>query len=319
MTEQESCLTMIRNEWQAFCDNKNMPTFGDFYESDDEYLNFDRSNYYSMIHSTGYQDPFHLHLYNGSHRLKNSKSVHAGTKVTIKFPEHSSYFIVFHAHLVHSGGASIVERGEYQHSPRLFSYLRVPPQPIEPTVVQRHTTRVTSNSNNIPEDTVDTHSFKFVCHKNNKCRSCRRAMEEQTTVIELEKFQRNRKQSKIAQNELIHVIGNMHTDGWEIYEGVKFTNRFHIQIREIVTSHNTPFVGISSSNRKMLKLHSLESKKNWRIQSKKAIYGIFEDILNSKLKKIPYLSSNVVMDSTTIIANFSEVFEQTAHRDFNIY
>ena len=44
--------------------------------------------------------------------------------------------------------------------------------------------------------------------------------------------------------------------------------------------------------------------------------GIFEEILEKKLRKIPYLSE-VQLDSMAMLSNFGHVLEQEPHRDFS--
>ena len=83
-------------------------------------------NQFSCIHSTMI-DGFSFMAYNGSNKLMDRQNVNPGTKVEIKFPKDSSYFIVFHGRLVHNGASSVTaDDGCILKSARMFSYLRVP-------------------------------------------------------------------------------------------------------------------------------------------------------------------------------------------------
>ena len=116
---------------------------------------------FSVIHST-VTEPFNFNVYNASHRLEEDEVVNPQSKVTIKFPQDGSYFIVFHGRLVHCNGSSIHMENNLLRSARLFSYLRVPSHNANFTENVCSTPRLLKYKNVLKEGTVDTTSFSMM-------------------------------------------------------------------------------------------------------------------------------------------------------------
>ena len=296
-------------------ENDELPSFQDIYKAKDEYKQHENWNKFSMIHSTA-KDPFNFHVYNASHRLVQNGKIHKyGTEVTIKFPRNCTYFIIFHGRLVHFGSSSIIGgnrfKKKYLKSTRLFSYLRVPDDDSSDRS-ERYEKRVRGYKNEIPENTVDSHSFRFTCHKKNKCCKCKESIENRKLTIDLGKYNNENRDV----DGVTHVIGDMDRDGWAIYEGIDMSTKFQDEMQDLIEKYAKRFVGIGVNvNRRSLKMHDLDSLNHSKIGKKKAIYDAFNDIL-LKLREIPYFKY-VKMDSKTILANFGECQKQEPHRDYS--
>ena len=61
---------------------------------------------------------------------------------------------------------------------------------------------------------------------------------------------------------------------------------------------------------------SVECVRNGVMSKLRKLYNVFNEILEKKLRKIPYLSE-VQLDSMAILSNFGSVLEQEPHRDFS--
>ena len=298
---------MIKNN--DFATKITLPKFSDLYKKDEEYENFRNWNMYSMLHST-YMEEFNFIVYNCSHRVKEDGKIHHGSRVKIRFPKHSSYFIIFHGRLVHCGDEGIVDGNNYLKSARLFSYLRVPESASDG---RRHTPRLRDYSHNIPTNTIDTSTFKMICHTGNRtCRKCHHVIDNCNTTIDLPTMI-SKTQNKTK--EIIHVIGDINDDGWEVYEGYPLTRNFKFRLNEVLNKRDE-FHGIGQTNRNILHLHGLASVKKTKVTKYKPMYEAFDNVLKHKLIHIPYLS-NVVLDSKSIIANMGLTYTQIAHRDYS--
>ena len=265
-------------------------------------------NQFSCIHSTMIDD-FSFITYNGSHKLMDGHNVNPDTKVEIKFPKDSSYFIVFHGRLVHNGASSVTaEDGRILKSARMFSYLRVPEHTSQFNGNQRMSTRFKNYKTTLKEGKVDRATFGML--KN----GLRKVL---NNPIELP---RNSKYLQENNVDIHSVLGNMNIDGWEVYNGIDFNSDkhrgFYDDLSELLAKKQN-WNGISSTKRKMYKLYpSVECVMNGVMAKLRKLYKAFDEILEKKLRKIPYLAE-VQLDSMAILANFGSVLEQEPHRDFS--
>ena len=265
-------------------------------------------NQFSCLHST-MTDGFSFMAYSGSHKLKENENVNPGTKVEIKFPKDGSYFIVFHGRLVHNGASSVTaEDGTILKSARMFSYLRVPEHISQFNGNQRKSTRFKNYKTTLKEGKVDRATFGML-------KSCPNFIINKP--IELPG---NSKYLQDHQVDIHPVIGNMNIDGWEVYNGVDFNSDknkgFYNDLNELLAKKQN-WNGISSTKRKMYMLYpSVECVRNGVMSKLRKLYNVFNEILEKKLRKIPYLSE-VQLDSMAILSNFGSVLEQEPHRDFS--
>ena len=274
-------------------------------------------NMFSVIHST-VKEPFNFNVYNASHRLEENEVVDPRSKVTIKFPQDGSYFIVFHGRLVHCGGSSIqTENNNVLKSARLFSYLIVPDHNANFTGNVRSTPRLLKYKNVLKEGTVDTTSFSMMSTQWNDdeeniswCNTIE--LPSNKTIIE------NNATVNTKNKPISPVVGNMNEDGWEVYEGVDFLNKyplFHKQLDKLNSSKSKHWKGISSTKRKLYVLSDIENVTNGVMNKYRDLYQPFTDLLKL-LRKVPYLDE-VNMDNKAILSNFGYVPEQDPHRDYH--
>ena len=254
-------------------------------------------------------DGFSFMAYNASHKLKDGENVNPNTKVEIKFPNKSSYFIIFHGRLVHNGASSATDKdGNILKSARMFSYLRVPEHTSQFNGNVRRSTRYKNYTTTLKEGKVDRDTFGMLKHGDDACPN--------PPII----LPQNHEHLQHIKGELHPVIGNMNIDGWEVYNGVNFTADnligFHEQLGKLLSLKKN-WNGISSTNRKMYMLHpSVECVRNGVITKLRKIYNAFNEVQEKKLRKIPYLAE-VELDSMSMLANFGYVVEQEPHRDFS--
>ena len=268
----------------------------------------DEWNQFSCLHSTG-EEPFNFVLYNSSHRLKDNQVINNKSRYVIKFPSKGSYFIVFHGRLVHNGDKAILNRsGKPLLSARMFSYLRVPDHNARFNGNVRHSGRLKNYSSNVHYGTVDRDSFTF-----------RNDFSEisSSNIIELPA---NYHLLKKNMSQIQPIVGNMNLDGWEVYEGINFKisdlKNHSYELKNFITQTSKKWSGISSTNRKMIILSSLEVMTSTIREKYPSIYRAFKHLLNERLRKIPYLEE-VEMDNQVILANIGDVQEQQPHRDFS--
>ena len=265
-------------------------------------------NQFSCIHSTMI-DGFSFITYNGSHKLMNGQNVNPDTKIEIKFPKGSSYFIVFHGRLVHNGASSVTtEDGRILKSARMFSYLRVPEHTSKFNGNQRMSTRYKNYKTTLKEGKVDRASFGMLKNGLRK------------VPINSIELPRNSKYLEENHVDIHPVLGNMNIDGWEVYNGIDLNSDkhrgFYDDLSELLAKKQN-WNGISSTKRKMYMLYpSVECVMNGVMAKLRKLYNAFDEILEKKLRKIPYLAE-VQLDSMAIIANFGSILEQEPHRDFS--
>ena len=265
-------------------------------------------NQFSCLHST-MTDGFSFMAYSGSHKLKENENVNPGTKVEIKFPKDGSYFIVFHGRLVHNGASSVTAKdGTILNSARMFSYLRVPEHISQFNGNQRKSTRFKNYKTTLKEGKVDRATFGMLKSGPN------------TVINKPIELPGNSKYLQDHQVDIHPVIGNMNIDGWEVYNGVDFNSDknkgFYNDLDELLAKKQN-WNGISSTKRKMYMLYpSVECVRNGVMSKLRKLYNVFNEILEKKLRKIPYLSE-VQLDSMAILSNFGSVLEQEPHRDFS--
>ena len=254
-------------------------------------------------------DSFSFMAYNGSHKLKHQENVNSGTKVEITFPSKSSYCIIFHGRLVHNGASSVVNKdGSILKSARMFSYLRVPEHTSQFNGNYRRSTRYKNYTNTLKEDKVDRDSFGML-----KCG-------DDTAINEPIILPPNNEFLQQTKGELHPVLGNMNIDGWEVYNGIDFNadklKGYHVDLEKLLSMKRN-WNGISSTNRKMYMLYpSVDCVRNGVITQLRKLYNAFNELLEKKLRKIPYLAE-VQLDSMSMLANFGFVSEQEPHRDFS--
>ena len=265
-------------------------------------------NQFSCIHSTG-EEPFNFVVYNSSHLLNNNEELNTKSKVTIKFPRYGSYFIIFHGRLIHNGDKSLqdTKTNESMFSARMFSYLRVPEHNANFNGNFRQSGRLKNYSVTLDYGKVDRDSFVLKKESINKT---------QGQIIELPSnynFLQNPK------SNLQPVIGNMNLDGWEVYKGINFKGnnlKNHASdLQNLIVKLPKRWSGISSTNRKMIVLSSLDVISSNIPTDYQSLYRAFNILLNDYLRKIPYLEE-VEMDNQAILANMGYVNEQQPHRDY---
>ena len=289
-----------------FFDPLKLPRFKNHYSITQQINNYDSWNQFSVIHNTP-GNKFNFIVYNASHQLKNKEIVNPQTKVEIMFPKIGSYFIVFHGRLVHSGGSSIKSSdGQVEKSSRLFSYLSVPLHNVIPRS-SRRSKRLTNYTTNIRENTVDTNSFQF------DIKSLQRDLPVYT--IKLPEHSDNN-----ITNCPIPVAGNMIEHGWEVYKGIDYNKRvfksFNQDISKLITDHASKFSKISQTNRSSFDISTLDARLNKSIMSLKALYRVFNDMLQTFLRKIPYLDE-ALQNKQIVLCNMGDVDEQIPHRDYS--
>ena len=266
-------------------------------------------NLFSCIHSTG-GDPFDFIVYNSSHMLKNNETLNTSSRIRIKFPKKGSYFIVFHGRLIHNGAEAITdqESGKIIHSARMFSYLRVPDHNAHFNGNMRSSGRLKNNSINLNYNQVDRHSFQVAKDS---------LQGNHGQVIQLPPNFSIVSKHKINMQP---VIGNMNLDGWEVYEGINFNSNelkgHSNEMMNLITDSPKNWFGISSTNRKMIVISSLEVMvSNIRVKYP-LLYRAFKNLLENFLRRIPYLEE-VEMDNQAILANMGQLEEQEPHRDYS--
>ena len=223
------------------------------------------------------------------------------------FPKNSSYFIIFHGRLVHSGDSSIInDNGEVMKSPRLFSYLTVPDHNASFNGNCRTTPRLLNYKSRLKEGKVDRDTFSMMKASDNV----------ETLSIKLPS---NTSDVKTNMKTVQPVIGNMNLDGWEVYQGINFNREFlknhSSDLYQLIESKNKDWKGISSTNRKIFIISDVSTVNNI-FKSNRSLYNAFNDILKLRLRKIPYLEE-VKMDKMAILANTGKVDEQEPHRDYS--
>ena len=181
-------------------------------------------------------------------KLKNT--VNPKSKIELRFPSNSSYFIIFHGQLIHNGSSSIMNlEGKIEKSTRLFSYLRVPEYNSRYNGNNcRTSSRLKSYKNHLKEGTVDTSSFIF---------------NEKDVISNHEIIMLPENMEKINKRNYKHthqpVLGNMNQFGWEIYDGIDFSSTdmkgFNEELESIVQSKNLIWNGIGGTKREMYLFH----------------------------------------------------------------
>ena len=271
-------------------------------------------NMFSVLHSTP-NEGFQFIVYNSSHLIEDNQTIHRKSKVILNFPKNSSYYVVFHGRLVHSGGKSLgCINGKAIRSPRLFSYLKVPIHNTSMCSKKTNSLRLRGYTNKLHQGTIDRGSLSM-CQPN--CQKCGHLSTQVDTIVSLPINKKG--VSSLQQQSIIPVIGNMAIDGWEVYNGIDFiamnNEKFSSDLNELLVTSNKKFNGISSTNRKIIVLSSLDSMIDKNIRHLKKLQLAFHELLSKNLRKIHYLQE-VQLDSLSIIANFGEVQEQEPHRDF---
>ena len=244
-------------------------------------------------------------VYSGSHRLKENELVNPQSRIIFKFSSDSSYFIVWHGRLVHGGAKSITgPDGKVLKSSRMFSYLRVPEHNAKFNGNQRRSTRLKNYEIKLKDDTVDRNSFSIM----------KGPLSDNIIHLPNNKDNLSRKYSTIEP-----VLGNMNLDGWEIYDGINFHDnklkKHSMDLNKLLTEKKKDWKGISSSQRKIYVLHTLECYESGLMQKMKSLYTAFDFLLLKKLRKVPYLEE-VEMYYKAMLANFSPIDDQVPHRDF---
>ena len=283
-----------------------LPSFEDHYSKRQRIDNFENWNQFSVIHSTP-GNRFNFFIYNGSHKLKNDEYIKPSTKVLIKFPAKGSYFIVFHGRLVHGGGESCnLSDGSVEKSTRLFSYLTVPVHNAL-SRSSRHSRRLKNYTKNIHENKVDTSSFKMNWNYIQNADSVK--------VVELPEYDDNN-----SSNEIIPFAGNMIDHGWEVYRGINFSSyqfkSFNKQMSLLIKDQGSKFGKINQTERRSFDIDTLEARLNKSIASSMTLYRAYRILLNSFLRKIPYLDE-VTQDKFLVLCNMGYVCEQIPHRDYS--
>ena len=321
----------IRNEWYEnhysnkvmekqttsqrwFLDTQqDLPKFETYYGSRETIDDYGSWNKFSMLHGT--YEKFSFVLYNTSHMLKNNEIVHSSSRIEINFPSNSNYLLIWHGRLVHCGASSSYD-DNYKplKSTRFFSYLRVPEYSSNK---RRKSPRLFNYTNNTKSNLVDRSSFK-ICDSES-CNYCQDPKNiKNTRVLNLPDIETNTNQ-RYDGNKVVPILGSMEKYGWEIYEGINFRRnqipKFKSEMNEIINSFPHYWEGISSTNRKIIKLSELHCVEDVKLQKLKTIHKMFDNILWKKLRKISYME-DVELDYKALISNFDTVMEQTPHRDF---
>ena len=265
-------------------------------------------NQFSCIQST-MTDEFDFIVYSCSHKLKENEQVNPKTSIQFKFPKDGSYFIIWHGRLVHGGAASLLDKDQNAiKSSRMFSYLRVPEHNHQFSGTRR-STRLKNYKVILKEDTVDTHSFSIMKSRDENDKDSR-------LVITLPNNDSTIKNQKM---KVEPILGNMNDDGWEIYEGINFHDRemkqYKKHLNTLLVKKKNNWNGISSTDRKIYVLSTLECHNDGVMANLRCLYRAFEYLLMKKLRKIPYLEE-VDAYYRAILANFGHVEDQNPHRDF---
>ena len=188
----------------------------------------------------------------------------------------------------------------------MFSYLRVPKYIAKFNGNQRKSTRLKNYTSRLKENKVDRDSFSM--HKEIE--------PFETRCIELPS---NMETIKTQIKNLEPVVGNMNNDGWEVYEGINFKSdnmKSHsAELNHLIDNKQKHWKGISSTNRKMIILSNVE-RLNDAFKQNRTLYNAFDELLNMRLRKIPYLEE-VQLDNMALFANIGIVKEQEPHRDFS--
>ena len=187
----------------------------------------------------------------------------------------------------------------------MFSYLRVPDHIAKFNGNCRTTPRLVNYTSRLKENKVDRSSFSMM----------KPADDLETQTIKLPS---NLVDLKKTLKTVQPVIGNMNRDGWEIYEGINFNGDFlkdHSNDLNTVIDKKAFWNGISSTNRKMMILSDVD-RVNDVFKKYRSLYNAFDQILNTRLRKIPYLDE-VRLDNMALLANIGYVSEQEPHRDYS--
>jgi hypothetical protein len=264
-------------------------------------------NQFSCIHSTC-TDRFSFIVYTSSHKLKDNENVNPRSRIELSFPKNSSYFIIFHGQLVHSGASSQVdEDGDIIKSARMFSYLKVPEHNATFNGNFRRSSRLKTYTSKLKEGKVDRNTFSMMKESDDNYPPFK---------IELPSNALGLKTNTI---NVIPVIGNINLDGWEVYEGINFSShnlKQHSEDLDKLIGMESIWKGISSTKRKIYVLFSIDSIENKVLFDLRKLYNAFDDLLLKRLRKIPYLDE-VELENKAIIANLGYVHEQEPHRDFS--
>ena len=105
--------------------SSTIASFKMLYNDSDLLKHPNKTDYYSLIHSTC--EEFDFIVYDQSHKLKKDVPIHQCLKIRLSFPPAQNMFIIFNGHTAHCGAAAIEERGlhsfSFQNSLRLFAYV----------------------------------------------------------------------------------------------------------------------------------------------------------------------------------------------------
>ena len=199
-------------------------------------------------------------------------------------------------------------------STRFFSYIRVPEYSSKK---RRKSPRLFNYTNNTKSDLVDRSSFK-ICDPE-KCNYCQDQKNiKNTWVLNIPDIETNTNQ-KDEGKKVVPILGSMEKYGWELHEGINIRAdqipKFKSEMNEIINSFPHYWEGISSTNRKIIKLSELHCVQDVKLQKLKTIHKMFDNILWKKLRKISYME-DVELDYKALISNFDTVMEQKPHRDF---
>ena len=108
--------------------------------------------------------------------------------------------------------------------------------------------------------------------------------------------------------------------GWEVYKGIDYNKRvfksFNQDISKLITDHASKFSKISQTNRSSFDISTLDARLNKSIMSLKALYRVFNDMLQTFLRKIPYLDE-ALQNKQIVLCNMGDVDEQIPHRDYS--
>lgn len=250
-------------------------------------------------------DDWDFIVYTGSHRLREGQNVNPQSRVELKFPNDGSYFIVWHGRLVHGGAKSIMSTSStVLKSSRMFSYLRVPEHNAQFNGNHRRSTRLKNYSVKLKDDTVDRTSFSM--------------LKGPTSDFHIN-IPSNKEFMSIKESSIEPVLGNMNQDGWEVYKGIDFHHsklkHYSTNLNYLLNEKKKDWNGISSSQRKIHVLHTLECYESGLMEKLRSLYIAFDQLLEKKLRKIPYLIE-VEMYYKAMLANFAQVEDQVPHRDF---
>ena len=328
--EKSKIENMVQSRSFSFTAYEKSHPYSRFYLKRNELHDMHNWHYYSMFHSL-YQS-FSIVVYNYSHRLADSETIHRCTRLKINIPKNANAILITHGRLVHSGCASKSENNlsyNHSHDLRLFSELyrdlhnfssTSNPSSTAPRRSSRNEVDSTYH-NHTPYGEVDRKTFSM-CPAN--CTTCVNISG--TKELNLEDIYKDLN----LRIGLTHrgkppkkIVGDLYKFGWVIYTGVNVHHKNYVCDLDDEFSNlvkNKPkrmWHGIGGTERRVFKLDEfMIDDPNKALNETKTVAKLFDDIHSHVLNKIPAFKDKVTMKKRSLLANFGIVEEQQPHRDF---